>query len=359
MDIRDYNKTNICIIASSPSLLGGQSVQASEICQRFKSEGYNIDYLPVNPSLRGIWGVCQNYKYLRTIVTLFAYLKNLVRNIRKYDVLHIFSASYFSFLLAPTPAIILGKYFNKRIILNYHSGEAYDHLYRASFCVKKIMALADVIVVPSKYLHEVFQKYNLDSRIIHNVVNQDQFPFWNRTRFRPSFIVVRNLEPIYNIPCVLKAFGIIQREFSEAKLTVIGYGSEESRLKSLSRELGLMNVHFVGRVDRDDISQYYRKADFMLNTSNIDNMPVSILEAFSSGIPVISTKAGGIPYIIRDGENGMLTPLNDENTMAQKVLYLLENQDLARRIAEKANEDSRKYYSWDKIRENWLKVYLP
>jgi len=92
-------------------------------------------------------------------------------------------------------------------------------------------------------------------------------------------------------------------------------------------------------VGRKSIPDYYDQSDFMLNASNIDNMPMSILEAFSSGIPVISTEAGGIPYIIRDGENGMLVSLDDDQAMAEKAIYLLENQRVAERIAEQALQD--------------------
>jgi glycosyltransferase involved in cell wall biosynthesis len=162
---------------------------------------------------------------------------------------------------------------------------------------------------------------------------------------------------MYNVACVLRAFRLIQKKYPEAELTIIGCGSQEAFLKSFSRNLKLKNVAFLGKVSWDRIAKYYRKADFMLNASNIDNLPMSILEAFSSGIPVISTAAGGIPYMIEDSVNGLVVPLDDEKAMAEKAICLLENQVLARSIAKRAREDCTKNYSWDTNRGKWLSIY--
>ncbi|MHA2052902.1 MAG: glycosyltransferase family 4 protein [Candidatus Hodarchaeales archaeon] len=345
------------MIAASLNIFGGQAVQANTIVEGFGKEGLEINYIPINPKLNGIWGFCQRYKYMRTIVTSAAYIKNLIKKIPEYDVLHIFSASYFSFLIAPTPAVLIGKYYNKKVILNYHSGEAEDHLLRSEATIKWILKHVDTVAVPSVYLQHVFCKFGINTRVIYNVVDEDEFPFRKRETFKPVFIVARNLEPLYNVQCVLKAFRLIQDKFPEACLIILGSGSEERFLKSLSRNLKLKNVIFTGKVARDIIGKYYEKADFMLNASNIDNMPVSILEAFSSGIPVISTEAGGIPYTIRNGENGFLVPLNDERFMAEKAIYLLENQGAARRIAEKAFDDFKTHYTWRANRQKWLDLY--
>ena len=102
--------------------MGGQAVQAAELKARFEQEGIDVGLLPINPLLPGILGKLQRVKYLRTLVTWPYYLFSLLWNVPKYDVLHLFSASYSSFLLAPAPAAIIGKLFKKMVVLNYHSG---------------------------------------------------------------------------------------------------------------------------------------------------------------------------------------------------------------------------------------------
>jgi glycosyltransferase involved in cell wall biosynthesis len=214
-----------------------------------------------------------------------------------------------------------------------------------------------MVVVPSLYTQQIFRKFGVEAKVIFNVVNQEDFPFKRRHVFKPSFIVSRNLEKIYNIPCVLRAFKLIQTKFPAAELTILGSGSQEESLKSISKRLKLRNVEFTGIVEHRMIKKYYHNADFMLNASVIDNMPISILEAFSSGIPIVSTEAGGIAYMIKDGRNGMLSPLNDQNCLAEKAIYLVENQDVARRISENAYEDCIKLYSWRANWKKWLSLY--
>src|SRR5712691_11394674 len=123
-------KLRVLIVAPSFDILGGQAVQAARLLERLRQEpGIEVGFLAVNPRLRGLRKL-QSIKYVRTLVTSIAYIASLLNCIRHYDVVHIFSASYFSFLLAPTPAIMVGKLYRKKLLLNYHSGEAEEHLQR-------------------------------------------------------------------------------------------------------------------------------------------------------------------------------------------------------------------------------------
>jgi len=237
----------VCLIAPYLHSPGGQAVQAREIGERLKEEGVEVGYIPINPKTCGLPGLLQNYKYIRTIVTSLAYIRNLIRTIPRYDVLHVFSASYFSFLIAPTPAVLVGKYFRKKVILNYHSGEADDHLSRSRGVIKRVLRFVDIIAVPSLYLQQVFSKFGIESEVVHNVVDERVFKFRKREKYHPRYIVTRNLELIYNIGCIIRAFRLIQNKFPDAMLTILGYGSQEEHLKSLVRALKLEKVTFAGQ----------------------------------------------------------------------------------------------------------------
>src|ERR1043165_2425471 len=119
----------VLIVAASLDILGGQAVQAERLLRHLQTEpSIQVAFLPINPRLPGILRRLQSIKYVRTVTTSILYILNLLREVRKYDVIHIFSASYLSFLIAPTPAILVSKLYGKKILLNYHSGEAEDHL---------------------------------------------------------------------------------------------------------------------------------------------------------------------------------------------------------------------------------------
>lgn len=336
--------------------MGGQAVQADDLLRRFRQDGFTVGFLPVNPQLPGFFGKLQRVKYVRTLLTLPAYVLSLLRNVPKFDVLHLFSASYTSFLLAPAPAAIIGKLFGKRVVLNYHSGEAEDHLRKSSATIKRVLRYVDVLAVPSEYLRGVFGSFGIAATVIPNVVDMERFAYAGRVVFRPRFLVARMLEPLYNVGCVLRTFRLIQNRFPEAVLTILGNGSQEQALRQEAIALGLQNVHFAGLVERATIPQYYADHDIMLNASNIDNLPLSILEAFAAGLPVVSTEAGGIPHMITDRQSGMLVALNDCQSLAERALELLDNQEMAGAIAAAAYSECKKY-AWAAVREQWMKVY--
>ena len=346
----------VLVVAPSLDILGGQAVQAARLMNRLGAEpSLEPAFLPINPRLPGFLRKLQAIKYVRTAVTSIWYVAALLVRVHKYDVIHIFSASYFSFVLAPTPPILIAKLYGKKIVLNYHSGEAEDHLARWPSAIA-IIRLADEIVVPSEYLVRVFARYGLRARSIYNTIETEAFRFRRRDLLRPVFLSNRNFEPHYGVDCVLRAFAIIQKHSPEASLIVAGDGSQRRALEELARELSLQNIEFKGLVDHDQILSLYDAADIYLNGSLIDNQPLSLLEAFACGLAVVTTDAGGIPDIVTHERSGLMVPCEDHQAMAEAALRLLSDVELADRIVSRAREECQKY-SWDAVRGQWLELY--
>ena len=183
---RVRDRLRVCIVAPSLDILGGQAVAATRLLERLETvQSLEMSFLPVNPRLPGVLRRLQRIKYVRTIVTSIAYVAALLRHVPRHDVLHVFSASYWSFLLAPAPAIVIGRLFRRRVILNYRSGEAEDHLIRWGPVVFPLLRMADAIVVPSRYLVGVFGKYGVPATVIHNFVELERIPYRRRTVLRP------------------------------------------------------------------------------------------------------------------------------------------------------------------------------
>jgi glycosyltransferase involved in cell wall biosynthesis len=293
-------------------------------------------------------------RYLRTLVNTAVYLARLVWLIPRHDVVHVFSASYAAFLLVPVPALVLAKLFKKKTVLNYHSGEAEDHLRRSRLAVR-LCRLADAIAVPSDYLVGVFGRFGLRATAIPNVVDTGRFAFRPRT-VGPRFLAARSLEPLYGLPCILHAFAEIQRTVPEAHLTVAGDGSQRAALGELARELALNNVVFLGAVPPERMPAVYDACDIFLNASSIDNMPVSLLEAFASGLPVVTTDAGGIPYIVTDRQTGLLVPKNDSGALARAALSLVAHPAFASQLARAARTQCEQYSLANAVRA-WLALY--
>jgi L-malate glycosyltransferase len=347
----------LLIVAPSFDILGGQAVQADRLLKRLQQEpGLKADLLPVNPRLAGVLRKLQAIKYVRTIVTSIGYVASLLSQVRKYDVIHIFSASYFSFLLAPTPAILISKLYGKGILLNYHSGEAEDHLQRWRRTAIPTIRLADELIVPSEYLVRVFAEFGLPAKGIYNLIETDRFSFRERPTLRPVFLSNRNFEKHYRVDRVLRAFAIIQKRIPDAQLTVAGDGPERPALEQLARELNLQNTEFTGRVGHEKVVELYNSADIFLNGSEIDNQPLSILEAFACGLPVVTSDAGGIPYMVEDERTALVVSRGDYEHLAAAALRLLEEPALAQSLVQQGREECRKY-RWESVRDDWVKLY--
>jgi glycosyltransferase involved in cell wall biosynthesis len=347
----------VLIVAASMDIVGGQAVQAVRLIEYLKREPQvAIEFLPVNPRLPGVLRKLQSIKYVRTVTTSLLYWIKLLATIPGFDVIHIFSASYFSFLLAPAPAIIVAKLFGKKILLNYHSGEAEDHLQRWPRTSIPLLKRADEIVVPSAYLVRIFSKFGLPARAIFNVIDFSRFTFRQREVLRPVFLSNRNFETHYGVDVVLKAFAIVQKRFPEAVLKVAGNGPCRDALHSLAAELKLRNVELLGAVEHEQMAALYNETDCFLNGSRIDNQPLSIIEAFASGLPVVTTNAGGIPDMVTDGVTGMVVEMDDYEGLASGAIELIQNPDIAARIVAEARKQCRQY-TWEAVRNEWLSVY--
>ena len=347
----------LLLVAPALRILGGQAVQANYLLQHLNREpNFKVSFVPHNPRLPGPLRLLQSIKYVRTLITSFVYCLNLLIQIPRHDIVHTFSASYLSFLIAPAPAILIARFFGKKVILNYRSGEAEDHLRNWPRTAAPIMRLADELIVPSQYLVDVFWKFGLRATSVANIIDPDRFRFKERKPLLPIFLSNRNLYALYNVACILRAFAKIQQVFPEARLIIAGDGRQRPELEALARELKLRNVDWRGLVAPHKMHELYDEAHIFLNSSNIDNMPGSILESFGTGMPVVSTSAGGIRWIVTHEQTGLLVPRNDHDAMAAWAIYLLESPELASTIARNAYDECANY-TWEAVREKWLAAY--
>ncbi|MGE3275488.1 MAG: glycosyltransferase family 4 protein [Vicinamibacterales bacterium] len=349
-------KLRVALVAPSLDILGGQAVQADRLIAAWRDDPeVDCRLVPVNPVPPGPLRHACRVKYARTLATEATYGPLLLRELSRVDIAHVFSASYTSFLLAPLPAVAVARLLGRPVILNYRSGEAPDHLARSAVA-RTVLRRVDHNVVPSRFLVDVFARHGIDASVIPNVVDTERFRFRARTPLRPRLLCTRNLEPLYNVACTLRAFRRIQDRWPGATLTLVGSGSEEPRIRALAGELDLHGVTFAGRVAPGRIHEYYADHDIYLQSPDIDNMPASLLEAFASGLPVVSTDVGGIRAILTPGEHGLLAPADDHDGLAAHVLTLLEEPAFGERLARQAHATCAAR-TWPVLRDQWLRLY--
>ena len=350
----------IGLVGPLPPPFGGMANQMKQLAQLLRDEGIVVELIQVNSPYRPQW--VGDMKGIRAIFRLFPYLIHLWQSANKVQLFHIFANSGWSWHLFAAPAIWVARIKKKPVIINYRGGEADTFFDKDFFWVRPSLYRTNAIIVPSGFLEAVFQKRGFSSSIVPNIIDLSRFSEETHTKDLSkknslNILVARNLELIYDNATALRAFSTVIKHFPFAQLTITGSGPEQQTLKNLAAELGLQNsVIFTGRVDNNDMAALYQKADIMINPSLADNMPISVLEALASGVPVVSTNVGGVPFLVKHDNTALLVPAQDPAAMANAILLLLNNPEKAQQIR-MAGLRAVKNYSWPEVRNRLFSVY--
>ena len=345
----------IALIGPMPPPSGGMANQTIQLQRLLQEEGADVELVRVNaPYPQWISGV----RGLRAMARLLPYLINLWRAMGQVDVAHLMANSGWSWHLFAAPAIWIGSLRGTPVIVNYRGGYAGDFLARQAFWVRLSMLRAARLIVPSGFLKSIFAEHGLAADIVPNIVDIERFnPNPAPKDLPPVILVTRNLEPIYDNASAIRAFALVKARVPQSRLILAGSGPEEGRLKQLAESLGLENsVDFTGRVETEDMPALYRSARVSLNPSTVDNMPNSVLEALAAGVPVVSTRVGGVPYIVEHGKTALLVEPGVVGDMADAIVRILTEPVLAEQLR-LAGLAEAKRYTWTKIKPILFKIY--
>ncbi|PDS24910.1 glycosyltransferase family 4 protein [Flavobacterium branchiophilum] len=211
-------------------------------------------------------------------------------------------------------------------------------------------------VAPSAYLYDEFKKKFNNLVLIPNTINENDYQFLLRNEIAPKLLWVRAFDQTYNPEMALYVLEKLQQSYPKATLCMVGPKKDESfeRSKKLANELGL-SVKFTGKLSKKEWIQLSKEFDFFINTTNFDNMPVSLIEAMSLGLVVVSTNVGGIPYLINHQETGILVNKNDVDEMVFQIYNLLNNSILYQKIAHNAQLSASQFY-WGEVKYKWFEI---
>jgi glycosyltransferase involved in cell wall biosynthesis len=347
----------LCLVGPLPPPSGGMANQCEQLLRLWQQEGLNVTLVRNNAPYRPAW--IGRVPVLRAGFRLLPYLARLWSAAGHADVMHVLANSGWAWHLFAAPAILIGRLRGCAVIVNYRGGHADTFFRNAPRHVLRALASAQMRVTPSAFLWRVFRGHGLMAEVIPNIIDLTRFaPAPAReVGDAPHLIVTRNLEPIYDIGTALRAFARVREALPGARLTVAGSGPELAALQALAASLGVLPaVRFSGRIDNAQIAALYASADCVLNPSTVDNMPISILESFASGVPVVSTDAGGIPDLLTHDVDGLLVPVGDAEAMARAALAVLRDGALADRLR-RAGLATAQRYAWPRVREQWLEAY--
>lgn len=176
---------------------------------------------------------------------------------------------------------------------------------------------------------------------------------------QPPYLLLtaRIVDPRKNTAMLFRAFARVLADHPDLRLKITG-DPPDVRILAEVAETGVSGqVDFLGHVSISDLADLVQRATAFVLTSNQEGLSVSMLEALAAGVPVVSTRSGGPDGVIRDGETGYLTPLDDDATFAERMLTLLRDPALRAQMGQAAAEDARHRFAPDAIQKQLLTVF--
>ena len=279
---------------------------------------------------------------------------------RHFAVGHISVFSGPAFLWAETTALAM-RAAGRPFVLSLHGGNLPVFARRWPVRVRRLLASASAVVAPSRYLLETMRPYRADLQLIPNPIALDRFAFRLRRQAQPNLVWLRAFHHIYNPSLAPRVISELAAEFPAICLVMAGPdkgdGSREHTLQTIA-ELGVGNrITMPGKVSREGLGAVLGQGDIFINTTNIDNTPVSVLEAMASGLCVVSTTVGGIPYLMEHEKDALLVPPNDPRAMAAAVRRILSDPDLAQHLSSNARQKVDRF-DWSKVLPQWESLFI-
>jgi len=347
----------IALVGPLPPPSGGMANQTEQLARLIGGDGHRVTLVRSNAPVRPAW--IAGVPLLRAAARLLPYLGRLWRAMAGAQVAHLMANTGWSWHLMAAPAVWIAWMRRVPGVVNYRGGEADAFLQRAAPAVRLTLRPSRALVVPSGFLVQVFERHGIAAEVVPNIVDLERFAPGGRRSdpLAPHLVVTRHLEAIYDVATAVRAFALLRGRRAGARLTVAGSGPERERLQRLAGELGVADaVEFTGNVDAEAVRELYHRADLMLNASRVDNQPNALLEALASGVAVVSTGAGGIPFMVEHEHNALLVAAGDAAAMADAAERILTDTALAQRLRANGLAAVRRY-AWDAVRVRLYAVY--
>lgn len=339
----------ICYIAN------GESVHTRKWVKYFADRGYDV-HLVTFDKTEEIQGV--KIRKLRYF-SRFAYpirILNVMKAVNDVDahVLHAHFVSHYGVYAALTGF--------KPLVVSAWGSDVLIEPKRSiikKYLVKYVLKRADLITCDAEHMKEALKQLGAAPekiRLIYFGVDTRKFSPREKSEDlkarlaiydSPAVISLRNLEPLYDVKSLIEAIPLVLEKIPETKFVIAGGGSEERALKNLAVSLGVSNsVRFMGFVPNDELPKYLTSMDVYVSTSLSDaGIAASTAEAMACGLPMIITDVADNRKWVQDGVNGFVIPVRDPKLLAEKIVYLLKNENVRkgfgamnRKIVEERND---------------------
>ena len=294
------------------------------------------------------------------IFRLMDMLITILHKNSQYRVAQVDVYSGLAFLWAEASCFLL-RCLKKPYILALRGGSLPIFLKRSPGRVKRLLKSATVVTAPSHYLQENMRRYREDIVLLPNALDIEKYPFRLRSISNPHLVWLRAFHNIYNPQMAPSVIANLYQSFPQINLTMIGPDKGDGTLQQTQiqiEKLGLQrSIEIITGIPKAQVPGALANSNIFINTTNVDNTPVSVMEAMACGLCIVSTNVGGVPYLLDDGQDALLVPPDDPDAMAAAVRRILTEPGLAERLSSNTRRKAERF-DWSAILPQWQSLFL-
>jgi glycosyltransferase involved in cell wall biosynthesis len=348
-----HRDRSVLFIGNFLSAAGGSRGVCEELADRLPSLG---------------WRVLTTSNRRPKLFRLADMIRTVVKYRHDYAMAQVDVFSGPAFFWAEAVAFAL-RSFHKPCVLTLHGGNLPAFAARWPGRTRRLLSSANVVTAPSAYLATMLQPWCGPIRVIPNPIELASYPWRERIAAQPKLIWLRAFHEVYNPVMAAKVAAALAQDYPALTLAMAGPDKGDGSFQQARAETAAAGlngrIRFLGHVDKREVPRVLGEADIFLNTTRMDNTPVSVIEAMACGLCVVSTNVGGIPYLVRDGQEALLVPPGDVGSMTGAVRRLLQPGLLCRSLSRNARtaacafDSARVMASWNNLFESLLSVTCP
>lgn len=309
--------------------------------QQLEAEGYNLRYASSFPN-----------KFLRVLDMAWSCIKNA----KWADAVLIDTYSTQNFYYALVCSQIC-RLFNVKYMPILHGGNLPNRLKNSPKFSELIFNNSEVNISPSLFLKQKFEAFGYNTiEYIPNSITIENYKVIPKKFETIRLLWLRSFSEIYNPEMAISVLKNLKDKGYKAELCMVGPDADGSlqTIKSKAKSLDV-SVKFTGKLSKPEWLKLSEAYTIFINTTNFDNMPVSIIEAMALGFPIVSTNVGGMPFLIEDKTDGLLVEKNDFEAMSTAIIRIFEDTDLAQKLSKNARLKAQQF-SWENVKNRWLLI---
>jgi len=304
------------------------------------SRGYNI--------YKSSSKVNNGFRLLDMCITIILLRKKL-----DYVFIDTYSTSNFYYALFTSQ---LCRFFKLKYLPILHGGNLPYRLKKYPKFSSLVFKNSYVNIAPSGYLKYEFEQKGFKTILIPNIIPIADYTYKERKKITPKLLYVRAFAKIYNPTMAIEVMKKLIRVYPMATLCMIGPDKDGTLadVQDLISTYGLdKSVEITGVLAQKEWHKKSKAFDIFINTTNIDNTPVSVIEAMALGLPVVSTNVGGLPYLIQHNKDGVLVEKNNPSAMTTEICKILDENKYSLAINARKKVEN---FDWNIVQSKWMKI---